>query len=440
VTNHHVMTGVSSAFAVFSDGSSSTVTDVFADSQSKDLIVLVVDTGHRPALRLGDELTLRQGDAVYAIGAPQGLELTLTNGIVSAFRNIGNRFLIQSTAAIGHGSSGGPLLDSDGLVVGITSSMLSGTPGVYFSSGAGDLKRLLRTPEALLIPLAEWGRQNSDAGASAPTNQPEATAAQEADRVEALISEKKYDQARAAINSLSATDPGSETVHRLLGELDDRIGNLDEALRELSQAVQQQPTDPIAQFDYAMCLFEARQFPEALQHEQKSNELEPTNGDKPLLAILYYSVRDYRHAEAFARDALNWKPNDRFALAVMAGVAYHGASSQGTWRQYAEQLSTEEPDGFWTHMLKGVDAYNQRQTNEAIAEFKAAEEYSFPDPAPYLILASWYQNASELGSAEDQIEAGLASLPDDPQLLNQGVYRAPHPRRHRGRSQVRCFA
>jgi S1-C subfamily serine protease len=177
VTNHHVVAGTSTALAIFSDGESSPVTSVVADSATKDLIILAAATGQRPAVVLGDELALQQGDTVYAIGAPEGLDLTLTNGIVSAFRNIDGQFLIQSTAAIAHGSSGGPLFNSEGKVVGITSALLSDTPGIYFSVGAGDVKRLLRSAQLLVLPFTEWAKQNT--GRSVP-----AVAEQESDSKE----------------------------------------------------------------------------------------------------------------------------------------------------------------------------------------------------------------------------------------------------------------
>jgi S1-C subfamily serine protease len=61
VTNHHVVEGTSAAMVVFSDGTTEKVTSVIADSSAKDLIVLGVNTGERPLLRLGDEMALKQG-------------------------------------------------------------------------------------------------------------------------------------------------------------------------------------------------------------------------------------------------------------------------------------------------------------------------------------------------------------------------------------------
>jgi len=144
VTNYHVIAGLSAALALFADGHTEPVAGVVAADADQDAAILNVRTGTRPPLPLGDELTLHEGDAVLAIGAPQGLELSLTNGIISAFRNSEKKFLIQNTAPIAPGSSGGPLLDSHGRVVGVTTSLLVDTPGVYFSIGVGTVKRLLK--------------------------------------------------------------------------------------------------------------------------------------------------------------------------------------------------------------------------------------------------------------------------------------------------------
>jgi tetratricopeptide (TPR) repeat protein len=108
---------------------------------------------------------------------------------------------------------------------------------------------------------------------------------------------------------------------------------------------------------------------------------------------------------------------------VLTGVVYHGMSSRAeTWQQYAQRLSAIDPDSFWVHMSDGVDAYQKNLAEKAETAFKAAEQDSFPDSAPYYFLASWYARSSLLGEANDQIKAGLISVPDDPLLLNQGMF------------------
>jgi putative serine protease PepD len=137
VTNQHVVAGAESATVQFSDGSEVDAEVVGADP-STDIAVLDVD---RPSSRLtplsfaGDG-SLQVGNAVIAIGSPFGLEGTLTTGVISALgRKIvsPNNFTIenavQTDAALNRGNSGGPVLDTQGRVVGVAAQIRSETGG-----------------------------------------------------------------------------------------------------------------------------------------------------------------------------------------------------------------------------------------------------------------------------------------------------------------------
>jgi putative serine protease PepD len=144
ITNEHVVAGAESVSVQFSNGKSYDATVVGSDA-STDVAVLKVDA---PAsvlkpLALGNSSTVAVGDTVVAIGSPFGLEGTVTSGIVSALhRQITspNDFAIddaiQTDAAINHGNSGGPLLNTSGQVIGITAQIESdsgGNDGVGFA-------------------------------------------------------------------------------------------------------------------------------------------------------------------------------------------------------------------------------------------------------------------------------------------------------------------
>jgi putative serine protease PepD len=144
VTNEHVVNGASSITVKFSDGSGYKGTVVGTDIAT-DLAVVHVDA---PAsklvpLQLGDSTNVQLGDPVVAIGNPFGLDGTVTSGIVSAVdREIASpnetpiEGAIQTDAAINHGNSGGPLLNLQGKVIGVTSQIQSdsgGNEGVGFA-------------------------------------------------------------------------------------------------------------------------------------------------------------------------------------------------------------------------------------------------------------------------------------------------------------------
>jgi len=86
----------------------------------RDLCQLDVPKLDAPVIRIGNPQALRIGQRVYAIGNPRGLELTMSEGIVSALRAGRQGQLVQTTAPISRGSSGGGLFDADGRLVGIT--------------------------------------------------------------------------------------------------------------------------------------------------------------------------------------------------------------------------------------------------------------------------------------------------------------------------------
>jgi S1-C subfamily serine protease len=144
VTNEHVVNGASSVSVRFWNGDTRKATVVGLDA-STDLAVIKVNA---PAsllhpLKIGDSSEVQVGDSAVAIGSPYGLEETVTSGIVSALHRqmeAPNDFTINDTiqtdAAINHGNSGGPLLNSSGEVIGVNAQIRSesgGSDGVGFA-------------------------------------------------------------------------------------------------------------------------------------------------------------------------------------------------------------------------------------------------------------------------------------------------------------------
>jgi putative serine protease PepD len=144
VTNEHVIQGATSITVTFDDDSTYKATLVGKD-ESTDLAVLKVNA---PAsvlhpLTFGDSDTVGVGDGVVAVGDPYQLDDTVTSGIVSAVgreitspNNMPIENAIQTDAAINHGNSGGPLLNLDGKVIGVTAQIQSqggGNEGIGFA-------------------------------------------------------------------------------------------------------------------------------------------------------------------------------------------------------------------------------------------------------------------------------------------------------------------
>jgi putative serine protease PepD len=135
VTNNHVVSAAASGgtiTVVFADGRTSKATIVGRDS-SYDLAVLKVSRTGLPELTLGESKNVVVGDPVIAVGAPLGLQGSVTTGIVSALnrpvtageQRSESSFInaIQTDAAINPGNSGGPLVNGSGDVIGVNSAI-----------------------------------------------------------------------------------------------------------------------------------------------------------------------------------------------------------------------------------------------------------------------------------------------------------------------------
>jgi len=130
LTNWHVVRNVDSVEVMLHDGRKLNVEWVRTD-QPTDLAVIKVKPDRLIAAPLGDSDEMEVGDQVLAIGAPEGLPQTVTAGIISAKgRTTGNggyESFLQTDAAINHGNSGGPLVNTRGEVIGINAAIVSQT-------------------------------------------------------------------------------------------------------------------------------------------------------------------------------------------------------------------------------------------------------------------------------------------------------------------------
>ncbi len=167
-TNYHVTRSGTKITVEFRDGLKNEVSGYRAIDREGDLAVLELSKPQKnlKALRLGSRTLPRQGDSVIAIGHPQGLNFTVTTGIISAVRKTSDlpkeitgfvkapadQVWIQNSAAISPGSSGGPLFDENGSVIAINTWIADGQ-NLGFGIHTNHLTDLLAKATGKTIPL-----------------------------------------------------------------------------------------------------------------------------------------------------------------------------------------------------------------------------------------------------------------------------------------------
>jgi S1-C subfamily serine protease len=139
ITNHHVIENADTVVVIFYDGLELDASVIGSDP-STDIAVIKVFDAELSTLQLADSGNVEPGQIAIAIGNPMGLQHTVTAGIVSAtgrsLRATNGRLIddvIQTDAAMNPGNSGGPLLNSDGKVIGVNTAVISATQGLCFA-------------------------------------------------------------------------------------------------------------------------------------------------------------------------------------------------------------------------------------------------------------------------------------------------------------------
>ena len=143
VTNLHVISGAQTVRIKNPDGKVFRARIVLGVDSTHDLVILEADVYGKPIPL--SRRTPEIGEDIIAIGNPKGLEATLSKGIVSGVRNDQGSIYYQVTAPISPGSSGGPIIDGNGEVIGVSTFYVQGGQNLNFAMPSAYIHRLLKS-------------------------------------------------------------------------------------------------------------------------------------------------------------------------------------------------------------------------------------------------------------------------------------------------------
>ena len=286
VTNRHVIEGAYRAEVHSSNGTVYPVKGVLAIDAEGDIALLKVDVPANQVRPLPlDKTSPQEGESIVVIGNPLGLEGSVTNGIVSAVRDIPTfGRIIQITAPISSGSSGSPVVNMQGQVIGIATLQITGGQSVNFAIPS---ERISQLQVGSMMSLA-------DLVATAGRNK-RAKAVQFFRDGLSFLSKDDCEKALPYFEKAVDSDSNYAEAWAQSGFCNEKLGKHAEALEASKRAVNLRPSAE-SYFNIGLASFYLKQYKDASEAYRQSIKLDPYNA-----ADAYYALglvyRDWGKAD-----------------------------------------------------------------------------------------------------------------------------------------------
>jgi tetratricopeptide (TPR) repeat protein len=297
VTNMHVIKGAHRVEIHTLEGKGRTypVTGALAIDEEADLALLKVDLPVDRSHPLPISSTLPdEGEQIFVIGNPLRLEGSVSDGIVSAIREVPDLGrIIQVTAPVSHGNSGSPLFNMRGEVIGIVTVKVTNGQNINLALGVSRIAALRGSELISFDQVAAKGK---------PGNQPEALAeVWYRGGIDSLWL-GNYDNALNYFETAANRNPRRPETWIQIGYCKVKQGRNDEAIRAYKRAIQLRPTSSEAYNKLGDAYFFGARFPEAIEAYQEAVRVHPTEAEAYYnLGLVYLETGDRAAALAQSR-------------------------------------------------------------------------------------------------------------------------------------------
>ena len=336
VTNWHVLAPGHGGDVITSDGRRLRTDGVECDVP-RDLCLLSINRlGIRP-VQVGSAATLRVGLPTYAIGSPLGLSQSLSQGIVSGIRRDNESWLIQTTAAISPGSSGGGLFDAEGVLIGITvSKAVEGEllgfalPADWIREIPSRVERGLRNESAA---RAKYEATCRDLGILRMA----CDSAPDMDQCVVRLARRRAGFDWLAGEKWVVESPVTISGRTCAADLAEVKGDMDSAVRYAGEAARLRPTpDVLVEVGHAL-------------RRRADSGRSAAGNRKP--------IEDYQAAVVFLRRATVADPEEADAWAELAYTLFNAGDKQGASEAVAEAIKIDPQNDTATLVAKMLEVW-----------------------------------------------------------------------------------
>jgi len=368
VTNRHVIERSSRVEVHLLDGKKYLVRGVLAVDGEGDLALLQVDVPAGSAVPLPIMRTVpAEGESIVVVGNPYGLEGSVSNGIVSAVREIsGYGKIIQITAPISPGSSGSPVVNMSGQVIGIATLQAEQGQSLNFA-----------VPSERILQLKVNDLQTISSLTADTQKSKRASAERLYSQGVAQLSRDDYGRAVGYFEKAAEVDPSYAEAWYQVGFCYGLLGRHAEALKASRQAAKLRPDWPETFVNIGASSFALGQFKDASEAYRQAIRLDDDNPDTQYALGLTLNKLNRSDEEILAyKRAIALKPDHPNALERL-GVAYFKQKRYADAAAQFEQLKTYKPDAK-TYNYLGESYLESGKADESLNAFNNAVGYD-PD-------------------------------------------------------------
>lgn len=407
ITNYHVLYGASRAVVKTTDGKEYPVKRVLAEDKVGDLIRVSVDIPGGTAPFLPILTTLPEvGERIIVIGTPLGLDKTVSDGIVSAVREIPEfGKIIQVTAPISAGSSGSPVINMKGEVVGIATFFIVAGQNLNFAiPGERIALMVIHQGETLSAKEEERMKDWLASAEGVYTN-----------GLRYLLAEE-YEKALPYFLETVRRNPKHGQAYFQIGYCRAKLGQYPEAIEPYKQAILLKPDDAEIYNNLCVALGMVGRYDEAIQSCGQAIRLKPDLAEAHNnLGWTYQKSGRYQESIHSCKEAIRLKPD--FAMAH-----YNLGNNYFALKKYEDAIDSYKEairikfDYAEGHLNLGAAYFHKGRFEEAIVSYKQAIKLKPSLGEAHLNLGMSYLRVGDRGSAIEEYKI-LKDLNKD--LANQ---------------------
>ncbi|MFZ3137817.1 MAG: tetratricopeptide repeat protein [Thermodesulfovibrionales bacterium] len=403
VTNYHVISNAAS-IKIKAGVKVLNVEGLLYIDKENDLVILKADDKNLPTVKLGDADKAGIGEKVYVIGSPQGLENTVSDGILSGIREIGTKWkILQITAPLSQGSSGGPVFNKNGEVIGIATFIVKEAQNLNFAMPVNVIKDKISVKKVIAL---------QDAGIEDYTKSAEYWFYLGV----AYSNSGRYKEAIEAFKQVIRINPDYAEAHYNLGVTYGKSGMDKEAIEAYKQAIRIDPDFANAHVNLGNAYVKIGMPKEATEAFKQAIRINPDDAKLYyLLGLNYYISGRYKEAIEAFKQSIRINP-DYAEAHYNLGLNYGKSGMHREAIEAFKQSIRINPDFAKAHYNLGLNYHKLEMYKEAIEAYKQSIRINPDDAGAHYILGLAYLILNDSGSALEQYKI-LKSL--EPELANK---------------------